>query len=453
MAHEEAKTYLEQVGPQIRWRRARKLLCRELADHIADQAADCRRAGMPEEEAARRAVAEMGDPVEVGRALDKLHRPRNRWGLALFLLLLLAAGLAAQALLLGGGDALARQAAAVTGGVVLFLLAWHADYTVLLRRWWTAPLILAGITAASLCCLFLLPVDYTGRLFPSVPVYLTLLLPPVYALAIGALRGRGWVTVLLCALAAPILCIPALLVPWISVSLVACAAMLLVLGTAVGLGWFSCNKPLGCLCAWGVPGGLAALLFLCLAVSEYTSRRWQVFLHPEADPMGGGFFFLAVRSGMPGTYLANGNPELMLFQLSTEHGLGRWAFLLAGLLFVLFALLVLRRVWKLRSTAGRLAALGVLWVLLLQAALFVVYNLGYSLMAPLSLPFLSYGAGFMVVNLLLAGLLLSILRMDTLVRDSACAARRHASFSNALSLSLPGGTLHIQWDKKHRETS
>ena len=453
MAHEETRTYLEQVGAQIRWRRARKLLCRELADHIADQEADYRGAGLPEEEAARRAVAEMGDPVEVGRALDRLHRPQNRWELALFLLLLLAAGLAAQALLLGGGDALARQIAGVVGGAVLFLLAWHADYTVLLRRRWAAPLALAGITAASLCCLFFSSVDYTGRLYPSTPVYFTLLLPPVYALAIGSLRGRGWGTVLLCALAAPVLCIPALLVPWISVALVACAAMLLVLGTAVGLGWFSCKKPLGFLCAWGAPGGLAALLFLRLAVGAYTSRRWQAFLHPEADPMGGGFFFLTIRSGTPGTYLARSNPELMLFQLSTEHGMGRWAFLLAGVLFVLFALLVLRRVWKLRSTAGKLAALGVLWVILLQAVLFVVYNLGYSLTAPLSLPFLSYGAGFMAANLLLAGLLLSVLRMDALARDSACPAHELLSLPDTLSLPLPGGTLHIQWDKKHRETS
>ena len=36
MAHEETRTYLEQVGAQIRWRRARKLLCRELADHSAN---------------------------------------------------------------------------------------------------------------------------------------------------------------------------------------------------------------------------------------------------------------------------------------------------------------------------------------------------------------------------------------------------------------------------------
>ena len=72
-------------------------------------------------------------------------------------------------------DALARQTAGVIGGVILLLLAWHADYTVLLRRRWAAPLALAGITAASLCCLFFSSVDYTGRLYPSTPVYFTLL--------------------------------------------------------------------------------------------------------------------------------------------------------------------------------------------------------------------------------------------------------------------------------------
>ena len=38
MARECVNEYLETVGGQIRWRRARRVLLRELSDHIADQA-------------------------------------------------------------------------------------------------------------------------------------------------------------------------------------------------------------------------------------------------------------------------------------------------------------------------------------------------------------------------------------------------------------------------------
>ena len=92
MAREVLGDYLAAVGAQIRWRRARRPLLRELSDHIADQAADFQTQGLEEEAALDRAVAEMGDPETVGRDLDRLHRPQNRWGLALGVLFLLLAG-------------------------------------------------------------------------------------------------------------------------------------------------------------------------------------------------------------------------------------------------------------------------------------------------------------------------------------------------------------------------
>ena len=67
---------------------------------------------------------------------------------------------------------------------------------------------------------------------------------------------------------------------------------------------------------------------------------------------------------------------------SRRPGLGRWVFLLAGLLLALFAILALHRVLQLRSTSGKLVALGAFWPLALQAALFVLYNLGWSPLPP-----------------------------------------------------------------------
>ena len=75
MARECVNEYLETVGGQIRWRRARRLLLRELSDHIADQAAAFEAEGRSPEEALAGAVAEMGEPEAVGRelGLDVVH--------------------------------------------------------------------------------------------------------------------------------------------------------------------------------------------------------------------------------------------------------------------------------------------------------------------------------------------------------------------------------------------
>lgn len=52
---------------------------RELEAHIEEQKADFMASGMTESEAEAAAVAEMGDPVEVGVDMDRIHRPKMNW--------------------------------------------------------------------------------------------------------------------------------------------------------------------------------------------------------------------------------------------------------------------------------------------------------------------------------------------------------------------------------------
>ena len=64
--------YLEAVQGQIRWKRARPLLVRELERHLEDQRDDFLKEGKAPDEAERLAVEDMGDPVTVGTELDRM---------------------------------------------------------------------------------------------------------------------------------------------------------------------------------------------------------------------------------------------------------------------------------------------------------------------------------------------------------------------------------------------
>ena len=74
-------TYLNTVQEQIRWKRARQVVVRELGQHLDDQRDAFIEEGKSVEEAERLAVEEMGDPVSVGTELDRIHRPKPQWGL------------------------------------------------------------------------------------------------------------------------------------------------------------------------------------------------------------------------------------------------------------------------------------------------------------------------------------------------------------------------------------
>lgn len=71
------ESYIRDVVEQIRCVRARDGIAKELSDHIEDQTAAYVEKGVTHEEAVRRAVQEMGDPVEVGVELDRIHRPQT----------------------------------------------------------------------------------------------------------------------------------------------------------------------------------------------------------------------------------------------------------------------------------------------------------------------------------------------------------------------------------------
>ena len=439
MARECVNEYLETVGGQIRWRRARRLLLRELSDHIADQAAAFEAEGRSPEEALAGAVAEMGEPEAVGRELDRLHRPRNRWGLAVTVAALFAAGVLLQLFAAGlMGDAkdvfyFRRQVLGLLLAAGVLTGLWFSDYTLLLRRKWGPAAALLLLCLGPILCTPLLPFySYHGY---QLALYPTLLLPVPYAALVVSLRGRGTRAVLLCGG----LALPLPIWAFVAVSstgyLVTLASMLLVLLAAVGLGWFRGKLRWNLLAALG-PALAIPLYFL--RHLEHAARRIDAFLGPD-------LFYERLRMWELPSLFVGSSPELLLAEAA--QGLGRWVFWAAAGLIVLFAALLLRRIHALHSRTGKFLALSAFLPLFLQAAIYWLYNLGWWPLGVLSLPFLSYGVFFLLVDAALAGVLLSVLRMDALVRDTAWASSAPAPRPAALAIPLGRGQLHIEYRK------
>ena len=417
MARECVNEYLETVGGQIRWRRARRVLLRELSDHIADQAAAFE--------------AE-------GRELDRLHRPRNRWGLAITVAALFAAGVLLQLFAAGlMGDAkdvfyFRRQVLGLLLAAGVLTGLWFSDYTLLLRRKWVPA---AALLLFSLAPLWGLPFGWPFLSY-KLMLYPTLLLPVPYAALVVSLRGRGTRAVLLCGG----LALPLPIWAFVAISstgyLVTLASMLLVLLAAVGLGWFRGKRRWNLLAALGPALTILPLLFL--RHLEYAAWRIGAFLGPD-------LFYERLRMGELPSLFVGSSPELLLAE--TAQGLGRWVFWAAAGLIVLFAALLLRRIRALHSRTGKLLALSAFLPLFLQAAIYWLYNLGWWPLGVLSLPFLSYGVFFLLVDAALAGVLLSVFRMDALLRDTAWASSAPAPRPSALDIPLGRGQLHIEYRK------
>ena len=77
----EMHEYLDLLTGQIRNKKAGASVAKEIKSHMEDQAQVYMEQGMGQEEALAEAVRQMGNPVEVGIDMDRIHRPRNNWKL------------------------------------------------------------------------------------------------------------------------------------------------------------------------------------------------------------------------------------------------------------------------------------------------------------------------------------------------------------------------------------
>ena len=77
--------YLKIVLEQIRCKKARPYIRQELQDHIEDQIEANVSAGLNRTDAEKEAVKDMGDPVEAGLSLDRIHKPQIAWKLLLII--------------------------------------------------------------------------------------------------------------------------------------------------------------------------------------------------------------------------------------------------------------------------------------------------------------------------------------------------------------------------------
>lgn len=72
-------TWTNTVLEQMKFPPDRKAVRQELWDHLMDRRTDFMAQGMSEWEASDAAVQVMGDPVEIGRQLNRVHRPVLGW--------------------------------------------------------------------------------------------------------------------------------------------------------------------------------------------------------------------------------------------------------------------------------------------------------------------------------------------------------------------------------------
>ena len=440
--------YLYTLTEQIRCKMARGTIEQEINDHIEDQKEEFLSEGMSQTEAEEAAVREMGDPVEVGLEMDRIHRPTMAWGMIALIVGLSLAGYLLRSVMyqtiLGIEQSAGKtedlfwvgtslswhtplELPALLIGLVLMIGICYMDYTRIAV--YAKPILIAyqvllfiGLQVAGAQVNGLKRYIIIGNIGLNL-IDLLWLTIPLFAAVLYSYRGQGYRGILKAILW---MIIPSYFLFIRSQSLI--AAMILewvycvVLAAAVYKGWFQ-------VCKKAVLTGIGAVVVLIPVLlagglwcfgKAYQKERIAAILSIgdyAADFPG----VNVIREMISGSSAFHGNPQFKELLTSVDGSVHLLASvvaaygILAGILLVLCLVVLILRFAKIslnqKNQLGMVMGTGCTALFLIQTVVFILENLG-GVVGNMGIycPFFGTGRSGMMTSYILLGLLLSICR-------------------------------------------
>lgn len=426
--HIKIKQYLETVCGQIRCKKAHADIREEIGNHIADQKEAFMAQGMEEETATLKAVEQMGDPVIVGTELDRTHRPKPEGSIIALTALLLLAGIVIRFYTTPreslGLPMFNRQLIFTLVGLGLMILCYYLDFTLLGKF----PIVLFLSLAALTILIIARTSPINGRhIYATYPL---LLFPAVYAGIVYRMGNKGYPGIILCGVLFGIPFALSLAIPSVASAIVLALSCLTILTAAIARNRFGVSRLYAFLLVY-IPS-MAVFLFFLHRIGGSLLERIATARLPFSDTMGSGYIENIIRQLLSGARLAGQGslPETVsqavpqLPGISSDfllaysvHRFGWLAFVVVVLLMALFIIRAFMLCLKQKSFLALLVSTAITATLALQTVFYIVANLGLPIFSPLSLPLVSQGSSYLLVNMCLVGILLSVFRTGHFVKD------------------------------------
>ena len=440
--------YLHTLTEQIRCKMARGTIEQEINDHIEDQKAEFLGEGMSQAEAEEAAVREMGDPVEVGLEMDRIHRPTMAWGMIALIIGLSLAGYLLRSVMyqtalgieqsVGETEELfwtgmssswhtSLELPALLLGLVLMIGICYMDYTRIAA--YAKPILIAYQV------LLLVGLQVAGAQVNGSTRYLIMpfglglnlidllwLTIPLFAAVLYSYRGQGYRAILKTIIW---MIIPTYFLIIRSQSLI--ASMILevvycvVLAAAVYKGWFQ-------VCKKAVLTGIGAVVVLIPVLlagglwcfgKAYQKERVAAILS-IGDRAADFPRVNVIWEMISGSSAFHGNPQFKELLTSVDGSVHLLASvvaaygILAGIVLVLCLVVLIFRFARIslnqKNQLGMVMGTGCTALFLIQAAVFILENLGGGGNMGIYCPFFGTGRSGMLTSYILLGLLLSICR-------------------------------------------
>lgn len=283
--------YIKKLLEQVRFKKAHKGIEDEIRAHIEDQISDNMAAGMDRESAEKAAVADMGDPVEVGISMDRVHKPHLAWSMVIAALVVGILGSIIHILITEDAVASGKEIF-VSGsdnyilytifGIIAMIIFYLIDYTNIAKY--------SKFIVAALLVQFMLVINDTLIVIGHEGIFassLMLLMVPAYAGIIYKYRGKGIGALIKSLLWIIIPCGIVFIKFQKMPAVVMTISMLAQLTIAIIKGWIKVPKIPAIVSMWAfftaIPVAFLAIMYRFGLLAQYQMDRIRVMLNTDSE--------------------------------------------------------------------------------------------------------------------------------------------------------------------------
>ena len=441
-----AKSFLNKVCEEIKYKPVRNGIFEELEQHINEIKEENINKGMQEQSAEENAVLQMGDAQQIGKKLNKIHHPKLDWKLLILVLILIAFG-ALVTIIKSQSNSIFTITANIKNaityillGIVLSVGIYFFDYRKLKKY---SNLIY--IVATIIMLLAKIPgigtrvngIVYARLLifsYPVATVTLSLYLISFIGFIVGSKKDNVIKIQLLnkeyiinknsikIAILSSISLALMLINNSLSNMIILAGAYVIIFTIKIIKDKENCTKKLTFMY-----GTIFAVLLLVITFTFMNdSLRWNRLtssINPEADPNGSGYVGMLQKETLEKAKII-GPAENMSLPIDDSilniescytfiYIIGKCGLLFGGiiaLIVILTSVKLILNAKNIKEEYGKFLIIGLSLLFILQSFATVLMNINMGIQSNVNLPFVTYGGVYFIVNIVNMAIILSVYR-------------------------------------------
>ena len=440
----QIKDFLNLVCEQIKYKPVRKEISEEIKSHIEERKKEYMLCGLAENDAETRAVEQMGSPEEIGKNLNKVHKPKLDWKLLIIILIVACFGVlvtltrANNYVITDQTDIISKYIVCLLIGTILSIAIYFIDY----RKISKYSIHLYIIASLFIILSLIAGIKYNGK--PYLHIIFVSVSPAVISIPLFILAFIGFIQKIdkeknvevfgfkinIDILSLILLSIFSLIL-FMGIQSVTSTFIVGVIYLIISTVKLLKENRKYIIMLWAIPLLLGVIVISLYINSGYDLNRiWSSF-NPEIDPDGNGYFGinqnLIINSAQLFGEADNTSNLITIFDEGTNFVLmsilAHYGWIITIGIIVAIILLNIKLIInaiKIKDIYGKLIIIGISCLFILQSALNILMNFNLGIKVDINIPLISYGGINLIINMMCLALVLSVYRKKDILVYEKC---------------------------------